>query len=776
MEFRLLGDVEARDEGGRVVALGARQRAVLAVLLYRANAVVPRAELVRLVWGPQPQDWPVTVEQLVTDYVSHLRGLLGRAGGGVRLLARAPGFVAELDARLVDWHRFAGLCRQAGAAREAGERAEAVRLLRAALGLWRGPALADLAGGLDPVRARMDERRLAAAEDLAELELDRGAAGVVVELLGELSAAHPERERLAALLVRALHAAGRRDEAAAVYQRTRRHLAEDLGLDPAEVLERAYQAVLTGTAPAGAARPQVVPAQLPADVSGFAGRAEHLARLDALLAGGAAEAPTAVVISAVSGTAGVGKTALAVRWAHRVADRFPDGQLYVNLRGFDPGGQVMAPAAAVRGFLDAFEVPAERVPASLEAQLALFRSLLAGRRVLVVLDNARDAEQARPLLPGTSTALVVVTSRSQLTSLVAVDGAHPLTLDLLTADEARELLARRLGRERVAAEPAAVEQVIGCCARLPLALTIAAARAAQSGFPLTALACELVEASRRLDALDAGDAVSQVRAVFSWSYTALSPAAAGLFRLLGLHPGPDISAAAAGSLAAVPPAETRRLLAELARASLLTEHVPGRYGFHDLLRAYAADLTHTVDPGDQRRAGIGRVLDHYLHTAHTADRLLHPHRDPIPLALPPPGPGVTPEQPADYGQALDWLAAEHPVLLAAVGLAADAGLDTHCWQLAWALATFLDRRGHWHDLTTTWQAALTAAGRLHDPAAQADAHRLLASAHTRLGRYPDAHTHHTHALHLYTRTGDHTGQAGTHNNLAILWELQGRPE
>jgi tetratricopeptide (TPR) repeat protein len=539
------------------------------------------------------------------------------------------------------------------------------------------------------------------------------------------------------------------------------------GADPVLAAARRRAAALSG--------PVAVPAQLPRDVAGFAGRGEQLARLDTLLAIATGAAPTAMVISAVSGTAGVGKTALAVHWAHRIADRFPDGQLYVNLRGFDPGGQVMAPAAAVRGFLDALGVPAERVPSSLDAQVALYRSLLAGRRVLVVLDNARDAAQARPLLPGTPTALVVVTSRSQLTSLVAVDGAHSLTVALLTEAEARELLTRRLGPDQIVAEPQAVEQIVASCARLPLALTIAAARAEQSGFPLAALAGELAEAGG-LDALDAGDAVGQVRAVFSWSYTALSPAAARLFRLLGLHPGPDISAAAAASLAAVPPAETRRLLAELTRASLLTEYTPGRYGFHDLLRAYAGDLTNTVDSAGQRRAALGRVLDHYLHTAHTADHLLYPHRDPILLALTPPGPGVTQEQPADHGQALAWMATEHPVLRAAVRQAAETGYDTHTWQLTWTLDTFLDRQGHWHDLTTTWHTALPAGRRLNDPAAQAHAHRRLAWTHTRLGRYSDAHAHLQHALHLYTQTNDHTGQAHAHAALGMLWGRQGRPE
>jgi len=374
---------------------------------------------------------------------------------------------------------------------------------------------------------------------------------------------------------------------------------------------------------------------------------------------------------------------------------------------------------------------------------------------------------------------VLVTSRDQLTGLVA-GGAHPLTLDLFTAPEARQLLEHRLDPGRVAAEPDAVEQIITACARLPLALSLVAARAAtHPTFGLAALATELAPPDRRPGRLDAADLAGQVQAVFSWSYTTLTPEAARLFRLLGLHPGPDISAAAAASLAGHPPGETRRLLAELTRASLLTEHAPGRYAFHDLLRAYAADLTHTHDPVGQRRVAVGRMLDHYVHTAHTADRLLYPARDPIPLALTPPDPGATPEQPADYGQALAWLTGEHPVLLAAVGLAAEAGVDTHAWQLAWTLDTFLDRQGHWHDLTTAWQTALPAAGRLHDPvspAAQAHAHRNLAYAHTRLGRYPDAHTHLAHALHLYALAGDHAGQVHTHRLLAFLWERQGRPE
>jgi tetratricopeptide (TPR) repeat protein len=518
-----------------------------------------------------------------------------------------------------------------------------------------------------------------------------------------------------------------------------------------------------------------IPRQLPADMSCFVGRSAQLDQLDALLAVASAEQATAVVISALSGTAGVGKTALAIHWAHRVADRFPDGQLYVNLRGFHPSGQVMAPATAVRGFLGALGVPAGRTPADLDAQTALYRSLLTGKRMLVVLDNARDAEQIRPLLPGSAGCLVMVSSRDQLTALMAANGAHSLTVDLLSRVEAHELLARRLGASRVTAEPEAVEQIIGCCARLPLALSIAAARAVQTGFPLTALATELADANQRLDALDAGDAATRLQAVFSWSYQALTPPAARLFRLLGLHPGPDTSVAAAASLAGLPAPQAGRLLAEMTRASLATEHAPGRYGFHDLLTAYAAELAHATDPEPVRRAAVTRLLDHYTHTAHTADRLLDPARDPIPVPLTIPAPGTAAEQLADHQHALDWLTAEHPVLLGALRLAVAAEADTYTWQLAWALDTFLNRRGHWHDEAGAWRAAVTAAGHLTNPAA-ALAHRNLALAAIELGRYSEASTHLHRALDLDTHANDPAGQAHAHHALGLMWERQDRPD
>jgi tetratricopeptide (TPR) repeat protein/transcriptional regulator with XRE-family HTH domain len=521
-----------------------------------------------------------------------------------------------------------------------------------------------------------------------------------------------------------------------------------------------------------AAMSPTVPRQLPAAAADFTGRAAEVQALTRML-DAAADGAGTVVVSAIGGTAGVGKTALAVHWAHQMADRFPDGQLYVNLRGFDPSNTPMAPEQAIRGFLDALAVPAERIPADPDVQASLYRSLLADRRTLIVLDNARDAAQVRPLLPSSPGCLVVVTSRSQLTGLAAAEGARLLCLDVLTGAEARELLARRLGSERAAAEPRAVAEIIESCARLPLALTIVAARtAARPDFPLATLAAELHDARRRLDALDVGDPATSVRAVFFWSYQNLTDGAARLFRLLGLHPGPDISAPAAASLAAIPLTEARRLLSELCQANLLAEQLPGRYAFHDLLCAYAAELARSRDSEAERRTAIHRLLDHYLHTSHAANRLLNPDLEPLNLA--PPQSGVVLEDPANHQLAMAWFDAEHRVLLVAVVLAADAGFDSHAWQLPWTLARFFRRRGLWDHDAATQHTALAAAIRLGDLAAQAHAHLDIGLAQSLLGSYPDAHRHFQDALNLYKRLGNHTGQARSYRGIGGVLERQGQ--
>jgi hypothetical protein len=458
--------------------------------------------------------------------------------------------------------------------------------------------------------------------------------------------------------------------------------------------------------------PLVTPRQLPGVISGFAGRGAELDALNVMLAGRTDVGGT-IVISAVDGTAGIGKTALAVHWAHNVADRFPDGQLYVNLRGFDPVGPPLASSDAVRGFLDAFEVPSERIPVSLDAQAALYRSLLAGRRVLVVLDNARDSDQVRPLLPGSAGSLVLVTSRPRLTELIAAEGAHPLTVNLMPVADARQLLAHRLGPGRVEAEPEAVRDIIAMCVRLPLALSIVAARAAaHPTFPMAALAAELREARGSLEAFTDGDLGTDLRAVFSWSYQGLSKSAAPLFRMLGLYPGTAIGAPAAASLAALPLQQARNLLAELARAHLVEEQAPGRFSFHDLLRAYASELAQAYESDTERHSAVRRVLDHYLHTAHGAVRFFHPRMDlhiRTPLEA-----GVVPEAFADPESeaARAWFETEYPVFMDVIRLAVAGGWDTHAWQFSVVLEEYLDRQGYRNECLTAQGAALAAAEKI----------------------------------------------------------------
>ena len=626
MQVRLLGPVDAVVDGEARAVRGLRRKAVLAVLALHAGEVVSTGQLTDAVWG---QDAPATAVNTLQSHVSYLRTVLGDKGA---ILARPPGYLLDLCGDGTDVREAERLLRQAA---RSPEPAAAVRHLHNALNLWRGRPLADVTGvaWLEEQAERLDLLRLRVEQALSEARLAAGEHAELVPELERMAADHPFDERIVEQLMLALYRSGRQADALAVYQRLRTTLDAELGIGPGQALrdletailrqDRALDAPALAAATAAAAPLVPVPAQLPPAVPAFTGRSAELASLDALAgldamvprADGAGPAATAeVAICAVSGTAGVGKTALAVHWAHRVAGRFPDGQLYVNLRGFDPGGAGLDPGQALHGFLEAFGVPPARIPEDLAAQSGLFRSLLAGKRILVLLDNARSAEQVRPLLPGSPGCLAIVTSRDKLAGLVATAGARPLALDLLTAADARDLLARRLGADRVAAEPAAIACIIAACARLPLALTIAAARAATSPtFPLAAIAAELREAASALDPFDAGESATDVRTVFSWSYRALSAPAARMFRLLGLHPGPDVAVTAAASLAAVPPGQARALLAELTRAHLLAEHAPGRYAFHDLLRAYASELASAQECPADRASAVHRLLDHYLH-------------------------------------------------------------------------------------------------------------------------------------------------------------------
>jgi DNA-binding SARP family transcriptional activator/tetratricopeptide (TPR) repeat protein len=776
VQFRVLGPVEVWADDGQVLSLPRRQeRCLLGILLLEAGRIVSTDRLCELLWDDEP---PPRARRSVQSYAARVRALLNRAGAGeygVALVSRHGGYRLDVPPALVDVEQFRRSVDRAASTTDLSERD---KLLREALALWHGLALQNAASDRlrEQLCADLAELRRHAVEESLTTGLRMGRHHELLPELARLNAEHPTRERLVELHMLALYREGRTADALEVYFRARTRLAEELGRDPGPALRQLHEAVLRGDAlPAddevGAAPPAgtgVRPAQLPADLTGFAGRVEGLHSLDTLLC----NASTAVVISAVAGTAGVGKTTLAVHWAHRVRHRFPDGQLYANLRGFAPGAAASEPGEVIRRFLDALGVPAKKIPADVDAQVGLYRSLLADKRVLVLLDNARDPDQVRPLLPAAAGCLALVTSRNRLTGLMTVDGARPIELDLLTAAEARQLLAARLGEDRVAAEPDAVAELIRLCARLPLALAVAAARVATGPrSSIAALVAELRDARHRLDVLTGDDTATDIRAVFSWTVRALSPAAARLFRLMGLHPGPDIAALAAASLAGIPVASVQPLLSELTRANLLSVAAPGRYAFHDLLRAYAGELAGVQEPAADRHEALRRMLDHYLHSAYPAAVLLDPHRDAIVLG--PPAPGVVVEELTDNASALAWFVAEHQVLLGVVEQAAN-GFDWYACRLAWTLVDFFDLRGHWDDWIRTQQIAVRAAARTGDPGDQARAYRGLGYIHVRLGRLAEAETHLRQALDWYARLDNRSGEASVHLNLALVNERRER--
>ncbi len=668
----------------------------------------------------------------------------------------------ELDATL-----FARLVAQATAT----DAKRASMLLERALDLWRGDAYEDVRESLPIANEarRLDEERLRVQTWHARLQLELGRHAELIPHLTKLIDEHPYQEDLRGHLMVALYRSGRRADALDLFRMTRRLFREELGVEPTPELQRLHESILqagVAQAPAQPVTPDI-PRQLPRDLAGFTGRADQLRMLDATL-----PSLTPTVITAIAGSAGVGKTALAVHWAHKVADRFPDGQLYVNLRGFDAVGTPMSPSEALRRFLDALGATPTRIPTDLEAQTALYRSLVADKRILLVLDNAQSAEQVRPLLPGSASCLVLVTSRNRLAGLVVTTGARPLFLDVLAPEESREFLAARVGKHRVSVEREAVEEIIARCASLPLALAIAAAQATLNPEqPLAVLAEQLRSAYNALDAFGSvDDQLTDLRAVFSWSVLQLSPATARLFQLLGAHPGPDISAAAVASLAGLSSEAAQLLLTELVDAHLLSEHSPDRYMFHDLLRAYASELqlAHAAEVD----TALQRLLDHYLHTAYGANRLLEPMRNPI--SLDSPVPGVMPEDLTGAGAAMGWLTAEHHVLTAMIRYSAKAGFAVHTWKLAWCLSTFLDWQGHWTDLTEVHELSLDVTKASADPEGVAYAHHGLARAHVSLGHFDNAETHLRLALQLRSDIGDIIGQANAHMALCLVKHRQDR--
>jgi DNA-binding SARP family transcriptional activator/tetratricopeptide (TPR) repeat protein len=761
-EYRLLGSVEVRVDGRPVDVGPAKQRSVLAVLLVEANTAVSVDQLIDRVWADHP---PPRVRSSLHSYLTGLRRVLRSAP--VSITGRSGTYVLAVDEHAVDLHQFRHLMDQARAETD-DERA--LVLAERALGLWRGEPFAGLdAPWLATVRAGLERERAAAQLDHVDLALRCGQHTRLLPELSTLADENPLDEWVSGQLMLALYRAGRQADALAHYQHTRQHLAEQLGTDPGPELQQLHQRILTAdpsltptatnrvSAGAGTA---VVPRQLPAAPWAFTGRQEHLDALTATL-----DQTGTVVISAIRGAGGIGKTWLALAWAHRHLDQFPDGQLFVDLRGFSPDSEPMAPAVALRGFLDALGVAPARIPLDLQARSGLLRSLVAHKRMLIVLDNAADADQVVPLLPGGDSCTVLVNSRRTLTGLITRHGAHHIALDTLSDDEARALLARRLGAARVAAEPEAVTKLLRLCGGLPLALGIIAAHALVHPELLLA---EFVAAldGRGFNAFH-DDPTTSLTAVLSWSYRALTTQQQVGFGLLGIAPGPDISLPAAASLTGQPPAQAAIVLRGLQEASLLGRDTRGRYSMHDLIRRYATDTAHHQLPDDLREAALRRVIDFYTHTADTADQLLNPY-EPT-QRIDPPAPGCHPHALPDSRAALAWFDTEHPCLLAAQHTAATHHWHRTVWHLAWNLTTLHLLRGHRRDELTAWQTGLAAAEHLHDHAAHAVAHLHLGHAYTDLERHDEAIRHLHQSLTLAEHHHDHTGQAHAHRALAWAW-------
>jgi DNA-binding SARP family transcriptional activator/tetratricopeptide (TPR) repeat protein len=753
MYWRLLGPMRLSYDG-RDVDLGpGKQRCLLACLLLTPRQTVPSTTLIDRIWGDAP---PRSATPLA-PYATRLRRILDPVPGAGRIRFAAGGYLIDCDPDLVDLHRARRQVFEARAAEEDGDDDHASRLLLGAVDGWDDEALAGVPGDWAArVRDALARERLDVLTRLGRSALRLGRAEEVADRLAPFAAEYPTVEGLVAVQMSALVASGRPAQALEAFARTRDAIADRLGSEPGPELAALHTSILRGHAqPAAApARRGGELSQLPADAIAFTGRRAELGELDRALSGGRR-------IAVVTGPPGVGKTALAVHWGHRARHRFPDGQLYLNLRGFDRRDEVMSPEEAARTLLTALD-PGRRVPDGLDARTGLLRGLLAGRRLLLVLDNVRDAAHVRPLLPGAGETVAVVTSRDRLTGLIASHGAMPVPLDALDPGAAGELLAGRLGPARLAAEPCTVAALVAATAGLPLALVTVAARAAiRSGEALGELAAEL--AGSRLDGI--GDDETDPRAVFSWSYRSLSPPAARLFRLLGANPGPDISAAAAVSLAADDRAvET---LGELVRASLISEHRPGRFVMHDLLRAYAADLLTETERGP----AVRRLLDHLLHTAHTAAFNLDPQRRP--LTFSPPAAGTRPEPLDGEAEALRWFDAEHAGLMAALRHAADLD-DDFGWQLPWAMDDFLDRQGHWEDWAAAERIAVAVARRRGETRAEAAAHQSLARGYVQVGRYDEAEPHYAEAIRLYEDSGDPGDRANILFGIAWMRDQQGR--
>ncbi|MGK5728215.1 BTAD domain-containing putative transcriptional regulator [Streptomyces sp. URMC 124] len=763
----------------------AKQRALLAMLLLRGDEIVTAEELIDGLWGLRP---PKTARTTLHNYIRRLRQVLRVGSGDDTPLETVPqGYVLNLAANTLDVSEFERLIRQAGDARARSDLHGVSRILRAGLSLWRGAALEGVASSFltDVEAPRLEEARLSTFERLVEAELTLGRHVELVAEIRQYVDRNPLREALRAQYMVALYRSGRRADALEAYREGRRILIEELGLEPGEKLRAIESAILADDhsrmlpddpAP-GADHVQLThkthpaPMQLPADTVHFTGRLDHLQSLESWAVGSRTTGP--LIITTIDGQGGVGKTSLAVHWAHTARERFPDGQLYIDLRGFSKS-EPLAAIDALRTFIHALGVPHEQIPQNLDGATGLYRSLLANKRVLILLDNARSAEQVRPLLPSSSGTFAVVTSRDSLVGLIVRDGGRRIRLDVLNKQEARLLLERVLGKERVQAEYQAADQLAGLCGYLPLALRIAAVNLLElhENGRIADYVCRLLQEDQRLGTLAvSGDDASNLRAVFHLTYASLTPDEQFLFRVLGLLPGPVVTLGAAAALAGLQPGRTLTMLNRLAGVHLIDQRDSGTFAFHDLLRLFAAECA-TLEEGSQARGdSIARLFRHYLASADLAARLLYPEKVRLPNI------DVTSNHCAEFsdqGEAYEWIQKEHVNIVAALKVAEDLGFPQYAWQLCDTLRGYfwLCRDGsNWLSISN---AAVAAARRAGDDFALSAAQISLGDAHRSLGQYEEAARHYESAFCVTEIAGWQEGKALALNDLGLVDILTGR--